>query len=171
MGSRFAEVTLDWGGNPERVFRLGIGQIGKLQEKLDAGPVYIASMCLISMAALRAHATRDYGALSGLDLKNAAEITHVRAVILQGLLGMNMPLPEAERLVRDWVDERPLSENLMHAYEICMGAVLGVEDEKPAGEPKAAKEDRPTSPAASTVSEKTGSMPSAPPADSQIPAP
>jgi hypothetical protein len=155
--SRFAEVHLDWGGEPEQAFRLGIGQIGKLQEKVDAGPLYIASCCMVSLAALAAHKARDYAALSRMDLKQVAEINMVRETLLQGLLGAGMALPGATKLVREWVDERPLSENLIAAYEVCMASVLGVEDEKAMGEPQAAEEASPTSRAASTASEKTAS--------------
>lgn len=155
--SRFAEVRLDWGGEPERAFRLGIGQIVKLDEKVDAGPLYIASCCMVSLAALAAHKARDYAALSRIGLDRVAELPMVREVMLQGLLGAGMALPDATRLVREWVDERPLTENLVAAYEVCMASVLGVEDEKAMGEPQAAEEASPTSRAASTDLGKTAS--------------
>jgi hypothetical protein len=155
--SRFGEVRLDWGGEPERAFRLGIGEIGKLQQKVDAGPLYIASCCMVSLAALAAHKVRDYAGLSRLGLDRVAELPMVREVHLQGLLGASVPGPEALKLVAEWVDARPLSENLVSAYEICMASVVGVEDEKAMGEPQAASEASPTSPAASTASEKTAS--------------
>jgi hypothetical protein len=155
--SRFGEVRLDWGGEPEQAFRLGIGQIGKLHEKVDAGPLYIASCCMVSLAALAAHKARDFVGLSRIGLDRTAELPMVREVMLQGLLGAGMEMQDATKRVREFVDERPLTENLVAAYEVCMASVVGVEDEKAMGEPQAASEASPTSPAASTASEKTAS--------------
>lgn len=155
--SRFGSITLDWGGDPERAFRLGIREIGKLQEKLDAGPSCIAAMCLTTLGALRAMRDRDYVTLSQMNLKQCAEITHVREVLMQGLLGANMAAPEALRLVREWVEERPLDENLISAFEVCQASIYGTGDEKAMGEPQAADGASPISPAASTASERTAS--------------
>jgi hypothetical protein len=163
--SRSGDVTLDWGGEPERAFRLGLGQIRKLQEKTGCGPVGIAARCVVSMAALKAMKNGDYVLLSRLDLTQVAEKTHTREAILQGLLGKNVPLPEADALVREWADERPLDESLTTAMEICLAAVYGTEDEKPVGEPQAAAAAFQNSQTEKSGSEKTASMPSAAPSD------
>jgi len=156
--SRSGEITLDWGGELERVFRLGLGQAKKLQEgPADAGPLYIAAGCLISLAVLRAIEMQDYAALSQLDLSKCVEKAVVREVFVQGLLGANVPAPEAQKLVRDWVDERPLGESLIYAHAICMAHVVGVADERPVGEPQAAPAASPISPEASTASERMAS--------------
>ena len=166
--SRFGEIRLDWGGEPDRLFRLGIGEIGRLQEKVDAGPFYIAAMCMTTIGAMAAMNDGDFGALSRMNLRNnCVEKPLVREVILQALLGTNMPMPQADRLVRTWVDERPLNESIKTALLICQAAVSGVEDEHSAGEQKAAEDQASSrSPAASTDSERMASMPSGEPADS-----
>lgn len=155
--SRWAEVTLDWGGEPERVFRLGIGQIGKLQEKLDAGPLGIAARCQLSLAALAFQHRRDWISLSQLDLSKVAEVHQVREVFIQALVGAKTPLPTAHELVREWVDERPLGENLVACIAICNASVYGVEDEKPEGESQVGAADSPASPTASSASGKPAS--------------
>lgn len=131
--SRSAEVTLDWGGEAGRSFRLGIGQVGKLQATLNGGPIGIAARCEIAIAALAFMKRRDLIALSQLDLSKVATLKDVSEVHLQGLLGAGTPAPEALKLVRDWVEERPLAENLASAHAICLAAVYGPEDE-PLGE-------------------------------------
>lgn len=163
------EITLDWGGEPERTFRLGIGQIKKLQDAVNAGPLGIAARCQITAAALAYQRQRDWISLSQLNLSHMAEITHVREALRQGLLGANMPMPQADRLIREYVDERPLDENLVAAIQVCMAHVYGTEDEKPAGESRAAAAASPNSPTGNTVSEKTDFTPSAPPADLATP--
>ena len=126
--SRSGESTFEWGGEPERVFRLGLGEIRKIQEKTGCGPLGIVSRCAISMAAIHAHASGDYVTLSRLDLAHLAEKSHTREVVLQGLLGTGMPAPEAHALVRDWGDERPLQESLGPAAAIAGAVVYGVEE-------------------------------------------
>lgn len=158
--SRTAEITLDWGGE-ERPFRLAIGQLQKLDEKLKLGPLAIAARCAISIEALRCIQQADYVGLSRLDLSQVAEKSHTREVLLQGLLGMNVALPVADRLIREWVDERPLAENLTAAMQVCFASIYGPEDDKAVGESEAAPAASPTSPTDGSGSDKTASMPSA----------
>ena len=127
--SRAGEIRLDWAGEPERLFRLGIGQVRKIQEATGLGPTGIAARTMISMGVLKAIRDGDIETLSRLDPVKTAEIGEVREVHLQGLLGAGVPGPEALKLVRDWVEERPLAESLPSAYAIAMAAVLGPEDE------------------------------------------
>lgn len=162
--SRSGEIVLDFGGE-ERTFRLGIGQIKKLQDACDAGPLGIAGRCQLSLYVIYCQAAGDYPALSRLDLRNVSEKPEVREVILQGLLGANVPGPEALRLVKDWVEERPLEETLMIAAKICGASTIGPEDEKAVGERPAAAEASPNSPVASSDLERTASTPSAAPSD------
>jgi hypothetical protein len=165
--SRSGEVTVDWGGEPERVLRLGIGQIRKLQESIDAGPLGISAMCQVSLAVLAYQNARDWVSLSMLDLSRVAEKTHVREAIKQGLLGAGVDMVSADKLVREYVDERPLAENLVTTIQLCMAAVYGVEEERSAGESEAVEGSASQpSPTASSGSEKTGSTPSEPPAGS-----
>lgn len=130
-----AEIQLDWGGEPERAFRLGIGQIKKLQEKTGAGPTGIAARCLVTLAVLGAQRRHDYVAIAQMDLSNLAEAPMLAEVHLQALMGAGVPAPEALKLVREWVEERPLAESLASAYRICNASVYGPEDE-PLGEPE-----------------------------------
>lgn len=167
--SRDGSITLDWGGEPERAFRLGIGEIKKLQETVDAGPTGIAAKCQITLAVLGAQKARDWIGLSQFNLSQIAEKPMVREALKQGLLGAGVPLPSADKLLREYVDERPLAENLITAIEVCMAAVFGVEDEDAAGESEAVAEEVSTrSPTASSGSGKTASTPSAPPAGSPL---
>lgn len=143
--ARGGEVVLDWAGEPERLFRLGIGQVRKLQEAVNAGPTAVAARCAVSLGALQAIRDKDLVTLSRMDLTQVAELPHVREVILQGLLGAGVSAPEALVLVRTWVEERPLAESLMTAFEIAMASVLGAEDE-PLGEPAGEGTDTSLSP-------------------------
>lgn len=161
--SRFGEIRLDWGGEPDRLFRLKIGQIGRLQEKLNAGPTGIAMRCHVTYAALAFQAQKDWVGLSSLDLTKIAEKTHIRETLLQGLLGAGMALPEAEKLIREYVDERPLAENLIPCIEVCNASVYGVEDEKPMGEPEAAAAANQSFRTENSALAKAASTPSAPP--------
>lgn len=163
--SRTGEISLDWGGEAERTFRLGIGQIRALQEKLGAGPLGIAAMCQVSFAALAYQNAKDWIGLSRLDLKQVAEKSHVRETLKQALLGAGVALPEADRLIREYVDERPLDENLLVTIAVCNAHIWGVEEESAAGERGAAAEVSQTSTAADIGSEKMASTPSGPPAD------
>jgi hypothetical protein len=69
-------------------------------------------------------------------------------VILWALVGGGMPLPDADNLVRIWVDDRPVVENLDLAYALAMATLVQVGDDdlgESAGEPETAS---PSSPAA-----------------------
>lgn len=157
--SRSGEISLEWGGEPDRTLRLGIGQLKKLQEKLDAGPLGIAAKCQISLAALAYQRQRDWVSLSRLDLAQLAELVHVRETLHQGLLGAGVPLPVADKLVREYVEERPLAENLIVTVQLCTASVYGPEDEQAVGEFPAAEEVSVISPAASSDSAKAESTP------------
>lgn len=138
MGSRAGEVRLDWGGEPDRLFRFGVGELRKIQEDpaVDAGPTGIAARCLLSLAVLEAIRTSDFDSLAKLSHAKLAEVVHVGAVFKQGLLGAKvLSLPEVDKLVREYILERPLAENLAGCYQLCMGSVLGPGDE-PLGEPE-----------------------------------
>lgn len=167
--SRYGEITLDWGGEAERLFRLKIGQLVRLQEKTGCGPLGIVARCQVSMAALGLQAHKDWLNLSHLNLSQVAEKTHVREVFIQGLVGAGVALPEADKLVREYVDERPLAENLLACIQICNAHIYGAEDEDAMGESEAAAAASPRSPMANTASGTTASTPSEPPAASPPP--
>lgn len=134
MGSRAGEIRLDWGGE-ERLFRFGIGELKRIQEAVGCGPTGIAARCMLSLAILHALKTSDFDSLAKLSHAAIAEAVHVRVVFQQGLLGAKeLTAQEVEKLCRDWIDERPIGENLAACYQLCLSSVLGPEDE-PAGEP------------------------------------
>lgn len=95
-------VTINWGGD-EREFRLAIGQLRRLQEKTGVGPM--------------AMATRLAGGTFMVD--------DVRETIRLGLIGGGMKPFDADALVKEYVDERPLLENVITAREIVMAALVG----------------------------------------------
>lgn len=164
--SRSGEVTLEFGGE-ERTFRLAIKQWEKVQEKCDAGPAeLLARLAPPFYAKARGLAFEQ---IVGMGLLGTWRVHDIREVILQGLLGGGMDGPVAQRLTKDWVDDRPLIESASVAYDIVMASYVGVEDEKAAGEPRAATAASPSSRAAKSGSAKTASTPSAAPSDGPPP--
>ncbi len=134
--SRSGEVTVEWAGE-ERVFRLAIGQWRKIQEKCDVGPEELLGRLARSIL-VRAKSS-GLSASAALTLAPASpwRVDDVREPILQGLLGAGLELNAAARLVRDWVDDRPLFEALPLAFAIVLGALSPPEDETPPpGEPQ-----------------------------------
>lgn len=156
--SRSGETVLEFGGE-ERTFRLAIGQWRKVQEKCDAGPAEILARLAPAFTARRQGLSLDQ--ILAMGLLGRWRIDDIREVILQGLLGGGMAGPDALRLVRDWVEERPLLESVAVAYAVALAGVIGAEDEKPAGELQAAPAAYPSSRAARSGSAKTASMRSA----------
>lgn len=163
--SRSGESVVEFGGE-ERTFKLGIKQWEKVQEKCDAGPSEI--LARLAPAFFARKQGMSFDDIIAMGYLGKWRIHDVREVILQGLLGHNMPGPEALKLVRDWVDERPLIEAVGVAYQIVLGSIVGAEDEQAAGESQAAEEVSPNSPAASSASEKTATTPSAAPSDGPL---
>lgn len=152
--SRSGESTVDFGGE-ERTFRLGIKQWEKVQEKCDAGPAELLARLAPMFAAHKQGLSFDQ--ILSMGYLGTWRVNDVREPILQGLLGANMAAPEALRLVKDWVEERPLIEAVAVAYQIVLGGVIGADDEQAVGEPQAAEEVSPNSRAANSVSETTAS--------------
>ena len=139
--TRSAKIELEWAGG-DYVFRLPIGQLIELQDACDAGPEWI------------------WNALHD----GSYRFEYIRETIRLGLIGGGMdPIP-ALKLVKRYVDDRPLAEN-KHTAALIMGAVVvGIEGDplpKPGGEAEAAEE------AASPDQKSDGaitSKPAAPPA-------
>jgi hypothetical protein len=158
--SRSGDVTLELGGE-DRTFRLAIGQWRKIQEKCDAGPAELLARLAPVFEARRRGLSFSQIVTHGL--LGAWRVDDVREVVLQGLLGAGVDMPTAAKLVREWVDERPLFEPLDVAYRIVLASIVGVEDEQAMGELRAAEEASRTSPAASDASAKTATTRSAEP--------
>lgn len=108
QGSRNAEASFDWADRTYR-FRLPIGMLRELQEKTGAGPYEL-------LRRIQAGAWR---------------VDDLREVIRCGLIGGGLAPGEALRLVRLYVEERPLGESTYPAIIILAAAVFGVPDEAP----------------------------------------
>lgn len=113
-GSRDGSVDLDW-ADGHYTFRLGWGELEKLQEACGAGPWMI-------------HARLASGAW---------KLADIRETIRLALIGGGLAPDKALRLVRDYVESRPPLETLMLARGILSVALMGPGDE-PLGEAAAA---------------------------------
>lgn len=158
--SRSGDIALEFGGE-ERSFRLALGQWRKVQEKCDAGPGEL--LARLAPAYMARQAGLKVGQILAGGYMGTWRIDDVREVILQGLLGGKMEPKEATDLVKAWVDDQPLFDAVGLAYQIVLASVIGAGDEASAGEPDAAAEASPTSPAASSASGRTATTPPAEP--------
>lgn len=115
--SRDARIELDWADGTYS-FRLGWGEIVKLQEACDAGPFVILDRL-------------QTGRWKVEDIGN---------VIRLGLIGGGMEPAAALRKVRSYVEARPPFESLQPAIAVLSAGCVGAPDE-PLGKEEAA--DRP----------------------------
>lgn len=122
---RLTAITFPW-ADGEFTFDLRLGEIRKLQEKTGIGPGVI----------LQHLQTGEW------------KVDDYRETILQGLLGGGMSAPDAAKLVKNWVDERPAKESLIPAQTILMAFILGAPQGKKGKATKTKK--RTTAPVAST---------------------
>ena len=100
-----ASLTMAWGDGEHR-FRLAIGQLRELQEKCNAGPAEIFQRLL----------------------DRTWRVDDLREVLRLGLIGGGMKPAEALVLVKRYVDERPLLENVGPALQVLTAALVGPED-------------------------------------------
>jgi hypothetical protein len=132
--SRAASITIDWGDDTYD-FRLGWGELAKLQEACDAGPFVI------------------------LDRINngACKLADISEVIRWGLVGGGKTPADALKLVRQYVEGRPPAENRLTAYAILSAGCYGAPEEQ-----IEKKSEAPDRDSASTISqtENSGSEPS-----------
>lgn len=117
--SSSASIDFKWADGHYR-FRLPIGQLRELQEKCGAGPRVVFER-----------------------LRNGMwMVDDIRETIRLGLIGGGDVTPIAARaLVERYVDERPLSENVMAATSILLAAIVGVPDDQ-VGKRRAGKAKR-----------------------------
>lgn len=130
--SRDASISFDF-ADGTYTFRLGIGQLRELQEKTDAGPEEI-------------YHRLDAGAW---------RYPYIVETIRLGLIGGGASPDKARSLVRDYVEKRPLLENVRPAMEILAALLVGAPDEPPKkdeGETTSRK-DESISPTESSTSE------------------
>lgn len=120
--ARDGSITLGWADGEYR-FRLAWAQLRALQEACDAGPGHV---------------------LERLQT-NRWRIEDIEQVLFQGLLGGGMEAAQVRRLIRAYVQEQPLGENVMIAQAVLAAAVVGAPDDDeaqmPSGKPMPA--DRP----------------------------
>lgn len=111
--SRGADIELScWDGT--HTFRLRIGELRKLQEKCDAGPLAIANRL------------RDGTWL----------VDDIRETLRLGLIGAGVKQQDALMLVERHVDDLPLLQNVSTAHAVVMASIIGSEDER-LGKPEA----------------------------------
>lgn len=133
--SRDASVSFAW-ADGEYTFRLRIGELRELQEKCDAGPGTIARRLF----------------------DRSFFVDDILQAIRLGLIGGGMAPTEALKLVRRYVEERPLEENRLPAFAIVEAALSGVSDEP-------IKKKRPRRTPATAGSASANSTAPAPPLD------
>jgi hypothetical protein len=130
-------VDLTWAGG-EHAFLLTIDLLRALQDKCDAGPAFI---------------------LQRLTQKSWF-VDDVIQPIRLGLEGGGMDKEEARKLVKKFVEDRPLTESVLTAQAVMMAALYGAEDD-PTGESQAgsdssanlSREENGASPASTTGQE------------------
>jgi hypothetical protein len=105
---------LDW-GDGETTFRLGWGEIEKLQEARDCGPYVLLD---------RLHS-------------GTWRVEDIREVIRWGLIGGGMKHADAVKQIRLYVERFAPADNLEAAQRIMRIGTFGVSDET-VGEPEAA---------------------------------
>lgn len=104
--SRAAEASLAFAGE-DRIFRLSLGRLRALQEKVDCGPMELLSR----------YAT------------GAWRVDDLREVIYQGLVGGGLDAAAASRLMKTDFDDLPLAPFVVLARGIVLAAVVGAGDE------------------------------------------
>lgn len=104
--ARHGEITLVW-ADGEYCFRLGWRELIAVQEACDAGPAYILDR------------------LAGRDWR----MEHVEKVLFHGLMGGGTEIGEVRRLIKTFVHECGLLENVLIAQAVLWAALEGAPDE------------------------------------------
>jgi hypothetical protein len=105
--SRDASITLAW-GDGDYHFRLGWGELAKLQEAVDAGPFVVGDRL------------RD----------QSCRIELISETIRWGLIGGGKSPEQALRLVRLYVEGIPPGENRLVALAIILAGCYGAPEEQ-----------------------------------------
>lgn len=109
--SRDAKITFPWGAG-DTTFALRLGEVIKLQEARDAGPKYLFDKLL----------------------SGQWRVEDVIETIRWGLIGGGATPVEAAKLIKLYVEGRPLLESIAPAIKILGAALSGAPDEPPLGE-------------------------------------
>lgn len=129
--SRNGTIDIVWAGD-ERTFRLGIGELLALQDKLDAGPAEIASR-------LRAGTWR---------------VQDVQETFRIALIGGGEDAKKAKALVDEWISPGRIQSNVLMAFAIIVSALQGDEND-PVGKDQEAAPPTPQETSASTPQPST----------------
>jgi hypothetical protein len=121
MADGSGSLSFDW-ADGHHAFRLAIAQLRELQDKTGVGPAALFDRL----------ASRQW------------KVDDLRETIRLGLIGGGMDPFDALVLVKRYVDDRPLMENVLPAWRILSAALMGPEDDQPGKE---------AAPAAATESE------------------
>ena len=105
--SRDASISFDW-ADGHHTFRLPIGQLRELQEKTGVGPLRLLQRLM----------------------DGSWMVDDAREVLRLGLIGGGFKPDEALRLVRRYVDERPLLEAQPTAVVVLAAALRGTDQER-----------------------------------------
>jgi len=121
MANRNGQIELDF-GDGTYLFRLGWGELQKLQEACDAGPFAI------------------FARLGDMTFK----AQDIREILRLGLIGGGLEPTAALKLVRSYVEERPLMENVPIAQTVLGMALIGAPEEEERAKKLAAAGKKPT---------------------------
>jgi hypothetical protein len=116
-------VTLNW-ADGEHTFRLAIGQMRELAEAVNRPRLEMNWPVIGPMTLWR------------LTLSSDAWPNDVREILRLGLIGGGAKPFEALALVKRYVEDRPLLENMLAAATVMQAALAGVPDD-PVGKPVA----------------------------------
>lgn len=136
--ARDGSIMMTWGDGEYR-FRLMIGQLRELQEKVDCGPYFLLNRII----------------------KGEWLVDDLRETIRLGLIGAGQEPAKATVLVQRYVDARPIRESIAPARTILMAAIIGAPDGEQPGKRRAAKAQARSSPEESSpLPPSTGQEPS-----------
>lgn len=134
--SRHGEITLPF-GTEERLFRLGLAEIRKIEERCAAGVPELMSRVSPLVRALGAKLS--FAQIVAGGFLGTWRIDDAREPILQGLIGGGMGSTEAGVLVRSLFDEKLSFEFATTAYAIMEQAWFSPPEDLPeVGETRAA---------------------------------
>lgn len=117
--SRHGEIRLPFGPE-ERTFRLGIGELRKIEERCDAGAPELLTRLSPLVRAIEAKLT--FAQILQAGLLGSWRIDDVREPLLQGLIGGGLGSTEAGVLVRAVFDEKLSFEFAPIAYLVLEAA-------------------------------------------------
>jgi hypothetical protein len=151
--SRHGDISLPF-GTEERVFRLGIGELRKIEERCNAGAPELMTRLAPLVRAVQGKLT--FSQILAAGMLGSWRIDDVREPILQGLIGGGMGATEAGLLVRSELDSKLSIHFAPIAFLILEAAFHGPEEDLPdmgerkAPGPKPRRRSRTAAPASPT---------------------